>query len=186
MWTLHKLLCITNMTSHDLLLKCSLITSFRRLVKLILMQNPCDVLFCEICWIMVEVLDILPCMSLICKTSVVFCGKYYSHNLEAFPVAHWIAHTTCNVEGFCMKDNNVFASCEAPRNLDGQYDHNTNDPCTFGPPKCLVYMPQKIQSLIHTKTHAHNQANVTRGITMRDDSMVTTRIHCLVMHANQF
>ena len=53
---------------------------------------------------------------------VVHHGSYCTHNLEAFPTVHQIACASCDGEGLCMKDNNVFAQREVASNLDGPHD----------------------------------------------------------------
>jgi hypothetical protein len=64
-----------------------------------------------------------------------------TQNLVAFAITHSIAHTTYNVERFFfMKDNKMFASCEAINNV--WMDHMTasaNDPRSFGSPRFRTY-----------------------------------------------
>lgn len=85
-------------------------------------QNSCSTLvmcWVQICWITSEFLDILSCLPIISMRIVMLYGGspmwYCTLKSEAFPIVRQIA---CRlVVGLCMKDNNMFASCEATRNL---------------------------------------------------------------------
>ena len=60
-------------------------------------------------------------------------------NLEAFPIAHQIGHTSSDVEKFCIKDNNVIALCEVASNSCGSLTAKANDPHDFGSPRFSTY-----------------------------------------------
>ena len=108
-------------------------------------------------------------------------GSHCTQNLEAFPIACRIAHTTFDVKGFSLKDNNMLASCEATKQFG----------CTIWPqepmihmpsnPQGLVYMLQNLTSLIHPGTHGHNNEGVTRGITIWNGTTITQGIHLWVL-----
>lgn len=127
-------------------------------------------------------------MLVVSSRIAIFCGHYIvdpNVKIQNISSARWIACTTCDVKGLCIKDNNMFALCESTSNLDGPYDYKKEWSTHLQFPKVLYVCNKNLQPW-STWWRMTTTRPMWLGVSQCEMiPWLSTRIHIWVVHFNQ-